>query len=66
MKLFNEIDTILRDLFIISDYYLFFNEKFGKIPKGIDLSFIRFDRKREGQIDWLSFVYEFIPKLNVN
>ena len=66
MKLFNEIDKILRGVFSISDYYQFFNEKFGDIPKGIDLSFIRFDRKREGQIDWLSFVYEFIPKLNVN
>ena len=66
MKLFNEFDKILRGVFSISDYYQFFNEKFGDIPKGIDLSFIRFDRKREGQIDWLSFVYEFIPKLNVN
>ena len=65
MKLFNEIDKMLRGVFSISDYYQFFIDKFGEVPNGIDLSFIRFDRKRKGEIDWMSFAYEFIPKLNM-
>ncbi len=65
MKLFNEIDKMLRGVFSISDYYQFFIDKFGEMPNGIDLSFIRFDRKRKGEIDWMSFAYEFIPKLNM-
>ena len=65
MKLFNEIDKVLRGVFSISDYYQFFIDKFGEVPNGIDLSFIRFDRKRKGEIDWMSFAYEFIPKLNM-
>ncbi len=65
MKLFNEIDKLLRGVFSISDYYQFFIDKFGEVPNGIDLSFIRFDRKRKGEIDWMCFAYEFIPKLNM-
>ena len=62
-KCFDEIDKKRKGYFTFIDLKNYFNKNnIPIISKEIDLLFIRFDRKRIGEVDLLSFLYEFIPK----
>ena len=62
-KCFDEIDKKRKGYFTFIDLKNYFNKNnIPIISKEIDLLFIRFDRKRIGKVDLLSFLYEFIPK----
>ena len=61
---FNEIDYEKKGFFNVqnlSDFFKNYNITF--IQKGIDLLFIRLDRKRKGKIDFMSFLYEIISRI---
>ena len=61
---FNEIDSEKKGFFNVQNLTNFFqNFNITFVQKGIDLLFIRLDRKREGKIDFMSFLYEIISRI---